>query len=64
MIDCAAVSASFAAMLGDWVRLSLALNAMNRSMGMRDPYPFILSRATVSKLEFVHQVVLDGRAAP
>jgi hypothetical protein len=60
MIDGAAVSPSFAAMLGDWVRLSLALNAMNRSMGMRDPYPFVLNRALASKLALVHNVVLSA----
>ena len=63
MIDCGAVPASFAAMLGDWVRLSLALNAMNRSMGMRDPYPFVLNRVLARKLALVHEVVLSaGRA--
>jgi len=60
MIDSAAVSASFAAILGDWVRLSVALNAMNRSMGMRDPYPFALNRALASKLALVHEVVLSA----
>ena len=60
MIDSATVSPSFAAILGDWVRLSLALNAMNRSMGMRDPYPFVLNRALASKLALVHDVVLSA----
>jgi hypothetical protein len=64
MIDGAAVPSSFAVTLGEWVRLSLALNAMNRSMGMRDPYPFVLNRTVASKLALVHNVVLSaGRTA-
>ncbi len=40
-----------------WVWLSLVLNAMNRSMGIRDPYPFVLNRSTTDKLRFVHEVI-------
>jgi len=45
-----------------WLALSGALNALNRSMGALDPYPFVLSEAVVSKLSFIHELV-HGRVA-
>jgi hypothetical protein len=47
----------FDALLERWVDLTLALNGMNRSMGLNDPYPFVLSDRAVQKLRFVHDVV-------
>lgn len=39
-----------------WVtKVSVAMNALNRSMGLRDAYPFVLSANTLNKLRFVHQ---------
>tara|TARA_R100001377_G_scaffold54754_1_gene32348 strand:- start:2303 stop:3358 length:1056 start_codon:yes stop_codon:yes gene_type:complete len=35
--------------------VSVAMNALNRSMGVRDSYPFILSPNTLAKLRFVHR---------
>jgi hypothetical protein len=49
----------FAAMLGDWLPLAIALNQLNRSMGMRDVYPFALTDRVVEKLAFVHRLSLD-----
>jgi hypothetical protein len=43
--------------LADWLQLTLALNALNRSMGQRDAYPFTLTARAVEKLRFVHQVI-------
>jgi len=43
----------------DWCRLSVALNALNRSMGMDDAYPFVISNQALDKLRFVHQVVTE-----
>jgi len=43
-----------------WIKLSLALNALNRSMGLSDAYPFVLSAAVIEKLWFVHRVIMDG----
>jgi hypothetical protein len=54
----------FAAMLGDWLPLTVALNQLNRSMGMRDAYPFALTDRVVDKLAFVHRVCLDAAARP
>jgi hypothetical protein len=44
-------------LLGAWAPLSVALNALNRSMGLPDPYPFVLSAPSLQKIRFVHRVV-------
>ncbi len=43
--------------IADWIPLAGALNAINRSMGHPDAYPFVLSPGIIEKLGFVHQVV-------
>jgi hypothetical protein len=48
---------SFQDILAHWLPLTYALNAVNRSMGREDLYPFVLSPAVVEKLTFVHAVV-------
>jgi len=48
---------SFDAMLTDWLRLTIVMNSLNRSMGLRDAYPFAVTRGVSNKLRFVHQVV-------
>ena len=40
-----------------WTALSSALNSLNRSMGLPDLYPFVLSPAVVGKLGFIHDLV-------
>jgi hypothetical protein len=40
-----------------WIPLSNALNSLNRTMGQRDLYPFILSPAVVKKLGAIHDLV-------
>jgi hypothetical protein len=44
-------------LLDAWAPLSVALNALNRSMGLPDPYPFVLSEPSLQKIRFVHRVV-------
>jgi len=44
-------------MLNRWGDLTILLNALNRSMGMADAYPFILSDLTLRKIRFVHSLV-------
>jgi hypothetical protein len=46
----------FTSTIGDWLALSVALNQLNRSMGMRDAYPFTLSDRVIEKLAFVRQI--------
>ncbi|MBV8912228.1 MAG: putative zinc-binding peptidase [Acetobacteraceae bacterium] len=40
-----------------WMPLTIALNAMNRSMGLGDLYPFVLSPTVIRKLSFIHDLV-------
>jgi hypothetical protein len=47
----------FEDILDDWQPLTYALNAVNRSMGRDDLYPFVLSPPVVCKLAFVHRLV-------
>lgn len=43
--------------LGKWSELAIILNALNRSMGLEDAYPFVLSDLTLRKLRFVHGLI-------
>lgn len=40
-----------------WSELTIMLNALNRSMGLEDAYPFTLSELTMAKLRFVHDLI-------
>jgi len=44
-----------------WNAVTLALNSLNRSMGMKDVYPFVLSPEVLGKLRFVHDLVQRQR---
>lgn len=50
-------AASFDVILAAWLPLTYALNSLNRSMGLPDLYPFVLSANVVEKLRFVHEVI-------
>jgi hypothetical protein len=45
------------AMLDDWLGLTYALNAVNRSLGFDDLYPFVLSPPVIDKLAFVDGLI-------
>jgi hypothetical protein len=49
---------SFTQLFNDWCRLTKSLNAINRSMGHDDAYPFVISITALDKLRFVHEVIL------
>jgi hypothetical protein len=49
--------ASFENLMKRWFPLTYALNSLNRSLGMKDAYPFTLPAPVVDKLRFVHQVI-------
>ena len=55
---------SFEDLIGGWIPLTMALNSLNRSMGMKDFYPFVLSNAAIDKLRFVHETVRLAATAP
>ena len=41
----------------DWCRLTTVLNALNRSMGLDDAYPFIIPAQALRKLTFIHDLL-------
>jgi hypothetical protein len=51
----------FDAVVAEWLPLTYAFNAANRSMGKEDLYPFVLAPAVIEKLSFVHDVVRDAQ---
>ena len=53
---------SFDEMLTDWLRLTIAMNALNRSMGLRDAYPFSVSAKVGDKLRYVHSLITSSLA--
>ena len=48
------------ALVNAWLPFTFAMNSVNRAMGARDLYPFILSPAVVAKLGFIHSLFRDG----
>lgn len=47
----------FTALMDQWLSLSVLTNALNRSMGLDDAYPFVLTPAVRAKLQFIHDAV-------
>jgi hypothetical protein len=45
------------AIIDAWIPFTVALNSINRSMGQRDFYPFVLSPPVMEKLQFVHEII-------
>ena len=52
--------ANFEEIIAGWLSLSYALNAISRSMGRDDLYPFVLPPAVVEKLRLVHELVSEA----
>jgi hypothetical protein len=48
---------TLAELIAAWVPVTVALNAVNRSLGQPDLYPFVLSPAVEEKLAFVHRLI-------
>lgn len=44
-------------LIDHWIPLTIAMNAMNRSMGNRDYYPFVLTPGIARKLGFIHRLI-------
>ncbi|MGF1531188.1 MAG: putative zinc-binding metallopeptidase [Puniceicoccaceae bacterium] len=47
----------FQRLIEHWLPLTVALNSLNRSMGLGHAYPFVLSQPIIDKLHFIHQLV-------
>lgn len=54
---------AFEALLQRWLRLTVAMNALCRSMGLPDAYPFVLPASTRYKIEFIHHLIAEQTAA-
>jgi hypothetical protein len=54
-IDFDAYRADMDRIIEGWLPLTFAVNSINRSMGLPDLYPFVLSPAVIGKLTFVHE---------
>jgi hypothetical protein len=52
---------SFNEIIEAWAQLSVALNSINRSMGLPDIYPFVLSKDVVEKLRFISDVIAGSQ---
>jgi hypothetical protein len=48
---------AFGQMLTAWFSLIYVLNNLNRSLGLPDSYPFILSTPAIDKLRFIHETI-------
>ena len=44
-------------LIAAWLPLTVALNSLNRSMGLPDVYPFVLAERVIAKIRFIHRVV-------
>jgi hypothetical protein len=45
------------ALIEEWLPISQFVNAMDRSLGTADSYPFVVPPPVVEKLEFIHRVL-------
>ena len=50
---------SITSVLDTWIDFAVILNSLNRSMGMSDAYPFILTKPVRTKLSFIHYAIHD-----
>ncbi|MCI0667068.1 MAG: putative zinc-binding peptidase [Methylococcaceae bacterium] len=50
----------FDADLQQWIDLTIVANQLNRSMGLADLYPFVITANVRKKLAFIHRIVQDS----
>lgn len=60
-VICAEDSDAFDDLFATWHALALALNGLNRSMGLPDAYPFAISPLAQQKVSFVHRAIRHHR---
>jgi hypothetical protein len=53
---------SFNKMINEWESLSVVLNCLNRSLGLRDAYPFVLAKRVVEKLRLIYELITETGA--
>lgn len=42
------------------IPLSFAVNSLNRSMGLPDVYPFVVTSAVIEKMRFIHEILMTN----
>ncbi len=57
VMSCNPVGFAFERELSEWANLSVILNALNRSMGVDDAYPFVITPIIGQKLNFIDRLV-------
>jgi hypothetical protein len=58
-------SLEFERLISSWFSLTYVLNNLNRSLGLADGYPFVLSTPVVGKLRYVHETIRrNGSSGP
>ncbi len=57
------VTRDFQPRVSAWIEFTVILNELNRSMGLRDAYPFVLSEVVVEKLHFIHDAIFASPTA-
>lgn len=55
------VNAPFTQLLSEWSKLTIMLNALNRSMGVDDAYPFVITPVITQKLCFTDRLAMVWR---
>jgi len=58
----ALIPSDFDGLSAGWHAVTLTLNSLSRSMGVKDVYPFVLSPPVLEKLRFIHRVIVQRRA--
>jgi hypothetical protein len=57
-------SMSMDEIIDQWIPLVFAVNSLNRSMGLADLYPFVISDTVRGKLGFIHTMLHEQRPKP
>lgn len=57
LIDHFDYASDFDVLMTDWLSLVVKMNALNRSVGNTDAYPFVVSASVRKKLKFIHQLL-------
>jgi hypothetical protein len=72
MLDCLETAAAYGLLkplawgdnldgwLGEWPQFTVLLNELNRAMGLRDAYPFVVSSTVADKLRFIHHLLREA----
>jgi hypothetical protein len=55
--DASALAVPIRDAIAEWLPLSVALNALNRSLGHDDLYPYVLTGAVIEKLTSIDELV-------